>query len=90
MPYLENLHKFHLDLVSQGYSYSPQVSCLEMNPGRGWNPDLEESYLLEYSEYEAEFWIQCKSGFYIRPVKFLSLEPSPIPRYSECTKTYQF
>ena len=31
---------------------SPQVSCLGMNPGRGWNPNLEESYLLEYSESE--------------------------------------
>ena len=21
-----------------------------MNPGKGWNPDFEESYILEYSE----------------------------------------
>ena len=40
----------HLDLCSRRYNNSPQVSCLGMNPGRGWNPNLEESYLLEYSE----------------------------------------
>ena len=61
-----------------------------MNPGRGWNPNLEGSYHPEYREYEAKFWKQCKSGFYIWPVKFLANEPSPILRYSECTKTYQF
>ena len=87
---MEHLYKFHLDICSPRYSNSPQVSCLGMNSGRGWNPNLEGSYLLEYSEYEFESWIQCKYGFYIRPVKFSALEPSPILRYSECTKTYQF
>ena len=61
-----------------------------MKLGRGWNPDLEESYLLEYSEYEVEIFTQGKSGFYLRPMKFLAPNISPIPRYSECTKTYQF
>ena len=47
-----------------------------MNPGRGWNPDLEESYLLEYREYEDEPWIICTSGFHIRPMKVLALDTS--------------
>ena len=37
-----------------------------MNPGRGWNPNLEESYLLEYSESEDETWRQCTLGFYLK------------------------
>ena len=90
VPFVEHLKKFHLDICSPRYSNSPQVSCLGMNLGRGWNPNLEGSYLQEYSESEAELWIQCKSGFYLRPMKFLAPNISPIPRYSECTKTYQF
>ena len=35
VPFLEHLHKFHLDLCIPRYSSSPQVSCLGMNPGRG-------------------------------------------------------
>ena len=61
-----------------------------MNPGRGWNHELEESYLQEYNKYEAEYFIQCTSGFYLRTVKFLAPDPSPIPIYSECTKTTHF
>ena len=53
---MEYLHKFHLDLCSPIYSNYPQVFYLGMNLGRGWNPNLEGSYLLEYSESEAEFW----------------------------------
>ena len=90
VPFLENLHKFHLDLFSLRYRNSPQVSCLGMNSGRGWNPNLEGSYLPEYSEYEAEFWTQCTSRVYIRPLHVLSHEPSPILGYSEFTKTQQF
>ena len=56
IPYLECLENFHLDLRIPRYSNYPQLSCLGMNPGRGWNPDLEESYLLENREYEAETW----------------------------------
>ena len=55
MPYLEHLVKFHLDLLIQRYCNSPQVSYLGMNSGRGWNPNLERTYLLEYSESEDEF-----------------------------------
>ena len=44
-PFLEHLDKFHLDLHSPRYNNSPTVSCLGMNPERGWNPDLKESYL---------------------------------------------
>ena len=61
-----------------------------MKPGRGWNPNVEGPYLLEYREYEAEIWIKCKAGLYLRPVKFSAPNPSPIPIYSECTKSYQF
>ena len=90
MPFLEHLQKFYLDLFIPIYSNYPQVSCLGMNPGRGWNPNLEGSYLLEYRKYEAELWIQCKSRFYIRAMKVLDPKTSPISIYSECTKTYQF
>ena len=86
-PFLEHIYKFHLDPGSPRYSTSTQVSYLGMNSGRGWNPNLEGSYLLEYSEYEAKFRTQCKSGFYIRPIQFLTLDPSSISGYGECTKT---
>ena len=61
-----------------------------MNPGRGWNPDLEESYLLEYTESEAEIFKHGTSGFYLWPVKTLAPETSSISRYSECTKATRF
>ena len=61
-----------------------------MNPGRGWNPNLEESYLLEYSESESKTWTRSTSGIYLRPVKVLAPEPSPISRYRESTKTISF
>ena len=61
-----------------------------MNHGRGWNPDLEESYLPKYSESEAETFTPCTSGIYLRPVKVLDPEPSQISRYSECTKMTSF
>ena len=56
IPFLENFQEFHLDLYSPSYSNSSQVSCLKMNSERGWNPNLEGSYLPEYTEYEAEVW----------------------------------
>ena len=61
-----------------------------MNPGRGWNPDLEETYLPEYSDSEAEIFTQGTLGFYIWPLKILAPEMSSIPRYSEFTKTTHF
>ena len=61
-----------------------------MNLGRGWNPDLEESYLPEYNESKAEIFIQGTSRFYLWSMKILVLEPSSIPRYCECTKTTHF
>ena len=61
-----------------------------MNPGRGWNPDLEESYLPEYREYEADTFTKGTSGIYLQPVKFLAPDPSPISIYSECTKMTSF
>ena len=86
VPFLEHLQKFHLDLFSPRYSNSPQVSCLGMNPGRGWNPNLEGSYRQEYSESEVKFWIVCTSGFYLWPLQVFTLDPLSILEYSECTK----
>ena len=79
-----------MDLCSSRYCRYPQMSCLGMNSGRGWNPNLERSYLLEYRESDSHFWIQASSGFYIRPLKFFNSETSPILRYSKCTKTFRF
>ena len=76
--FLENIQEFHLDLGIPSYSDYLHVSCLEMNYGRGWNPNLEGSYLPEYGEYEAKFWIQCKSGFYLWPLQFSTPNTSPI------------
>ena len=61
-----------------------------MNPGRGWKLDLVESYLPEYSESEAETFTKGTSGMYLRPIKVSAHEPSPISRYSECTKMTSF
>ena len=52
---MKHLQEFNLDLSSPCYSNFPQVSCLGMNSGGGWNPNLEGSYLPEYSENEAKF-----------------------------------
>ena len=41
IPFLEHLQEFHLDLCSRRYCRSPQVSCLWMISGQGWNPNLE-------------------------------------------------
>ena len=60
------------------------------NPRRGWNPNLEESYILEYRESEVETWIQCTSGIYLLPVKVSTPEPCPISRYIESTKTISY
>ena len=90
MAFMEHLQKFNLDLFIPRYGNSPQVSFLGMNPGRGQNPNLEGSYLLEYRKYEAEFWKKCTLGLYIRPLKVSSPEPFSIMGYSECTKTQHF
>ena len=85
--FLEHIHKFNLDLFIPRYSNSPQVSCLWMNSGRGWNSNLEGSYLPEYSESEVKVLIQCTSRFYRRPMQFSAPKPSPISGYRKCTKT---
>ena len=61
-----------------------------MNRGRGWNPDLEESYLLEYSEYEDESFTNGTSEIYLRPVNVSSPGHSPISRYGEIMKINSF
>ena len=55
---MEHIAKFHLDLHIPRYRNFTQVSCLGMNQGRGWNPNLEESYLPEYSKSESEPFTQ--------------------------------
>ena len=90
IPFIEHLQEFHLDLFSPRYCISPQVSCLWMISGRGWNPNLERSHLLEYSESEASLWTQCSKAFYILSLKFSDSDTSPTLEYSEFTKTYQF
>ena len=74
--FLEHLQEFHLDLCSPSYNNSAQVSCLGMNSRRGWNPNLEGSYLPEYRESEAEFWTQCTSGFYLLVIVGFLSKPS--------------
>ena len=61
-----------------------------MNPGRGWNPDLEESYLREYSESEPETSTHGTSGIYFQLVNVSAPNPSPISRYSEFNKMTSF
>ena len=80
----------HLDLGSPSYIDFLQVSCLGMNSGRGWNHNLDGSYLPEYREYETEFFTQCTSGFYLWPMQVSADETSPILGYSEFPKTYHF
>ena len=54
MSYLKHLAKFYLDLPSMVYINFPYVTCLILDSKGGWNPNLEESYLLKYREYEVE------------------------------------
>ena len=61
-----------------------------MNPGRGWKPDLEESYLPEYSKVEAATFTQSYAGIYLWLVKFSAFDPSPILRYSEISRMTKF
>ena len=75
---MEHLSKFHLDVRSPRYRNSPYVSYLGMNPGRGWNPNLEESYLSEYIEYEAEIFTEGTYRFHLRPMKILAPYPCSI------------
>ena len=63
---------------------------MRLNSERGWNPELEESYLLYYSENEAETFTQGTKRFYIRPIIFLAHDPSPILSYSESPKMTRF
>ena len=51
---------------------------------------MEESYLPEYSDYQATEFTQGTWGIYLQLVKILAPDPSPILRYSECTKTISF
>ena len=61
-----------------------------MNPGRGWNPDLEETYLPEYRKYDDKCFTKGTSVFYLQVVKILAPDTSSILRYREFTKTTRF
>ena len=61
-----------------------------MNTRRGWNHKLEDSYLLEYSESQAETFTQGTSEIYLRPVKVSAPENSPISRYGKSPKITSF
>ena len=54
VPFLQDLAKFDLYLHSFRYSNSPYVTCLRLDFRGGWTLDLEESYLLNYSEYHTQ------------------------------------
>ena len=56
----------------------------------GCNRALEESYLLDYSEYEAEKFTQGTLGLHIWLVKFLVPKASPISRYRESPNMSSF
>ena len=43
-----------------------------------------------HREFEAETFTQSTSRIYLQPVKFSTLDPSLILRYSECTKMTSF
>ena len=51
---------------------------------------MEESYLVEYSEYEDKIFTHCTSAIYLRPVIVSAPDPSPISIYGESTKTTSF
>ena len=85
--FLEHLQEFNLDLCIPRYSNVPQVSCLGMNSGGGWNPNLEGSYLPEYGDSEADILTTCTEGFYRQPMKFSTPDHFPISIYRECTIT---
>ena len=61
-----------------------------MNPRRGWNPDLEESYLLNYSEYEVEIFTKCTKRIFLGLIKISASEPSPISCYKESSRITRF
>ena len=61
-----------------------------MNSRRGWNLELEESYFLDYSEYEAETCTHVTKRFHIWTIKGSSSNPSPISSYSESSKMTSF
>ena len=51
---------------------------------------MEESYLLNYGESEAETFTQGTLGIYLRLVKVSAPEDSPILRYGESPKIISF
>ena len=55
-----------------------------------WNPDLEEPYLLNYSESKDETFIQGTKRMCLHPLEVLASDPSPRSRYSESSRMTKF
>ena len=83
IPCRQNLAKFYLDLPSMVYINFPYVTCLILDSKGGWNPNLEESYLLKYREYEGENSTKCTEIFHLHPIQVSIPNPSPISSYSK-------
>ena len=61
-----------------------------MNYGRGWNPKLDESCLLFYSEYEAKNITQGTETFHIHLFKVSTPDTSSISRNNESPNMTSF
>ena len=88
--YLQHLAKFHLDLPSPRYSKSTWVTYLWLYSRGGWNPNLEEPYLLKYSEYERKNFTKGKKRIYLHSVKVSTFDPSPISCYRKSSRMTKF
>ena len=71
VPFLEHLQKFHLDLCSPSYCRSPQVSCLWMISGRGWNPNLRDLISQNIANMRLIFGSNVHPYFLFGPCNFL-------------------
>ena len=61
-----------------------------MYSGGRWNPDLEEPYLLKYSEFEPEMFRQCTTQIFLRLVNISDFDTSPVSYYSESARITKF
>ena len=89
-PIKKHLSKFYLDLPIPRYKNFPLVTYLRLDYGGGWNPGLEESYLLKYNNFEAEIHTKGTKIFHIQLVQVLALDTSPKSIYSEKSKATRF
>ena len=73
-----------------GAKYFSKLDLRSGYSGGGLNPDLEEPYLLKYSESEAEIFTHCTERISLRPVKISASDPSPISSCSESSRMTKF